>query len=188
MNIKEMLEKTTREVPQKTAIALGSQGISYQELNESSNRVANALISLGMRKGDHVAILMPCTPGWLINYFGVVKGGGKTVILNSMLKAPEYDSLLRDSDSKFLMTEKGFTQMLSSVLLTLPSLKHTIEVDSDSYAERKSFIIVTSAGVKIPPTEVEDLLLKHPCVAEAAYVGVLDEHKGQIPTLFVVPK
>ena len=56
------------------------------------------------------------------------------------------------------------------------------------YIEKKSFIIVTSAGIKIPPAEVEDVLLKHPGVAEAAYVGVMDELKGQIPTLFVVLK
>jgi len=43
MNIKEMLEKT--------AIVLGSQRVSYGELNESSNRVANALMKLGMKKG-----------------------------------------------------------------------------------------------------------------------------------------
>jgi len=54
MNIKEMLEKT--------AIVLGSQRVSYGELNESSNRVANALIDLGLQKGDHVAILMSYTP------------------------------------------------------------------------------------------------------------------------------
>ncbi len=66
-----------------------------------------------------------------------------------------------------------------------------VRMDEDGYIEyieKKSFIIVTSAGVKIPPTEVEDVLLQHPGVAEAAYVGVLDEHKGQIPTAFVVLK
>ncbi len=42
-------------------------------------------------------------PEWLINYFGVVKAGGITIILNSMLKAPELSSLLRDSDSKLLI-------------------------------------------------------------------------------------
>ncbi|GAH95467.1 unnamed protein product, partial [marine sediment metagenome] len=66
-----------------------------------------------------------------------------------------------------------------------------VRMDEESYIEyieKKSFIIVTSAGVKIPPTEVEDVLLKHPSVAEAAYVGVMDELKGQIPTLFVVLK
>ncbi|GAI70747.1 unnamed protein product, partial [marine sediment metagenome] len=45
-------------MPQKTAIVLGPERVSYQELDEHSNRVANALIGLGMKKGDHVAILM----------------------------------------------------------------------------------------------------------------------------------
>ncbi len=54
MNIKEMLEKT--------AIVLGSQRVSYQELDEASNPVANALMKLGMKKGDHVGILMSYTP------------------------------------------------------------------------------------------------------------------------------
>ena len=58
MNIKQMLEKTASEVPQKTAIVFGSQRVSYQELDETSNRVANALIDAGLQKGDHVAILM----------------------------------------------------------------------------------------------------------------------------------
>lgn len=62
MNIKEMLEKTAGEVPQKTAIVLGSQRVSYGELDEASNPVANALIDLGLQKGDHVAILMSYTP------------------------------------------------------------------------------------------------------------------------------
>ena len=62
MNIKEMLEKTAGEVPQKTAIVLGSQRVTCQELDEASNRVANALVKLGMKKGDHVGILMSYTP------------------------------------------------------------------------------------------------------------------------------
>ena len=103
MNIKQMLERTAREVPQKTAIVLGSQRVTYQQLDEASNRVANTLIELGMSKGDHAAILMSCTPEWVINYFGIVKAGGITIILNSMLKAPELSSLLRDSDSKLLI-------------------------------------------------------------------------------------
>lgn len=57
MNIKQMLERTAREMPQKTAIVLGSRRVSCQELDEASNRVANTLIELGMSKGDHAAIL-----------------------------------------------------------------------------------------------------------------------------------
>jgi long-chain acyl-CoA synthetase len=56
------------------------------------------------------------------------------------------------------------------------------------YIEKKSFIIVTSSGLKIGPSEVEFLLLSHPSVAEAAYVGIDDGYGGQIPTAFVVLK
>ncbi|GAI42452.1 unnamed protein product [marine sediment metagenome] len=89
MNIIQILEKPASEVPQKTAIILGSRRVTYGGLNEASNRIANALIGLGMEKGNHVAILLSHSPEWVINYFGVIKAGGVAVLLSSMLKAPE---------------------------------------------------------------------------------------------------
>jgi acyl-CoA synthetase (AMP-forming)/AMP-acid ligase II len=56
------------------------------------------------------------------------------------------------------------------------------------YVEKKSFIIVTPAGLKISPWEVEDVLLGHPGVAEAACVGVKDAQGGEVPTALIVPK
>jgi long-chain acyl-CoA synthetase len=56
------------------------------------------------------------------------------------------------------------------------------------YVEKKSFIIVTSSGLKVGPAEVEFVLLSHPSVAEAVYVGIDDGYGGQIPTAFVVLK
>ena len=173
MNIKQILEKTAEEVPQKTAIVLGPERVSYQELDEHSNRIANALIGLGMKKGDHVAILMSCTPEWVFAYFGVVKAGGKTVILNSMLKAPEFDALLRDSDSKILMTEKSFTEMLSSVLPNIPSLKHVMEVDSDSYARMLADSSPTSPAVDIKDDDESAIIYTS---------GVLGKQKGVVHT------
>ena len=56
------------------------------------------------------------------------------------------------------------------------------------YIEKKSFIVVTSSGLKVGPSEVEFVLLSHPGVAEAAYVGIDDGYGAQIPTAFVVLK
>jgi long-chain acyl-CoA synthetase len=56
------------------------------------------------------------------------------------------------------------------------------------YIEKKSFVIVTSSGLKIGPLEVESVLLNHPSIAEAAYVGVNDGYMGPILTAFVVLK
>jgi len=88
MNLKQMLEKTAGEVPQKEAVVLGSRRVTYGELDEASNRLANALVGLGLGKGDHVAILMSHRPEWVVNYFGVVKAGGVAVLLATMLKPP----------------------------------------------------------------------------------------------------
>ena len=66
-----------------------------------------------------------------------------------------------------------------------------VKLDEDGYLEfieKTSSIIVPSGGVKILPAAVETVLLKHPAVAETAYVGVLDDYKGQIPTAFIVLK
>jgi long-chain acyl-CoA synthetase len=57
-----------------------------------------------------------------------------------------------------------------------------------TYVEKKSFLIVTAAGTKIAPTEVEYVVLTHPAVAEAAYVGLRDSSGSQVPTLFVALK
>jgi long-chain acyl-CoA synthetase len=173
MSIKEALGNIAREIPHKEAIVLGAQRVTYGELDEASNKVANALLELGMKKGDNVAILMCQSPEWAINYFGVIKGGGVAVLLSDALKAPELDSLLRDSDSEILITAKKFSQMLSSVLPHIPSLKHVIEVDTDSYTN-----MVANNSSRSPTIDIKD-----EDVATIFYTpGVLGKHKGVVHT------
>ena len=173
MNIPQTLEDTARAMPQKEAIVLGAQRLTYGELDEASNKVANALIEMGMKKGAHVAILMSHSPEWVINYFGVVKGGGVAVLLNPALKAPELDALLRDSDSEILVTEKDFSGMLSSVLSHNPFLRHVIEVDGDSYAG------MVADSSSLSPT----IDIKEDDEATIIYTsGVLGRQKGVVHT------
>jgi len=173
MNITQSLEDTASKVPDKEAIVLGDRRISYGELDAASNSVANALLKLGMKKGTHVAILISHSPEWVINYFGVIKGGGIAVLLNTALKAPELDVLLRDSDSEILITEKKISQMLSPVLPHLPLLKHVINVDSGSYGR-----MVAKAGSVSPAVDLKD--------GDEATIfytsGVLGKQKGVVHT------
>jgi long-chain acyl-CoA synthetase len=173
MNIKQALGKTVSEIPHKEAIILDSQRITYRGLDEASNRVANALLKIGMKKGTHVAILMSHSPDWVINYFGVIKGGGIAVLLNTALKAPELEGLLRDSDSEILVTEQEFSRMLSSFLTHIPSLKHVIDIDTDSYTK------MVAKGPTTPPT----IAIKDDDEATIFYTsGVLGKQKGVVHT------
>ncbi|UCC90569.1 MAG: AMP-binding protein, partial [Dehalococcoidia bacterium] len=66
-----------------------------------------------------------------------------------------------------------------------------VRMDEDGYleyVEKKSFIIVTPSGLKISPWEVEEVLLRHPAVAEAAYVGVKEADGTAVPTAFIALK
>ncbi len=173
MNLKQMLEKSASEVPQKEAIILGSHRVTYGELEEASNKLANALIGLGLKKGDHVAILMSHCPEWVVNYFGVVKAGGVAVLLGSMLKAPELAPLLRDSDAQILITEKSFSRMLSPVLSDIPLLKHVIEVDGDSYNNMMANSPSTSPIVDIKDDDEVSIIYTS---------GVLGRQKGVVHT------
>ncbi|TET41181.1 MAG: hypothetical protein E3J66_05700, partial [Dehalococcoidia bacterium] len=173
MNLREMLAGTASELSGKTAIALGSQKLTYEELEEASNRVAKALIELGVEKGDHVAILLSHSPEWVINYFGIIKTGGVAVLLSTMLKAPELDSLLRDSDAKVLITEKAFSHTLSPVLPSLHLLKRVVEVDGDFHK------VMAAGGSAVPP----DVDIDDEDEATIIYTsGVLGRQKGVVHT------
>jgi long-chain acyl-CoA synthetase len=172
-NLKLMLEKTAREVPQQTAVVLGSRRVSYRELDEHSNRIANALIGLGTKKGDHVGILMSRTPEWVINCFGVLKSGAAAVLLDSGAKAPELEPQLRESDSKILITEERFRPVLSSVLPNAPVLKRVLEVGTASYNET-----VASSSPASPPVDIkgeDEAILFYT-------LGVLGKNKGVVHT------
>ncbi|MCX6010640.1 MAG: AMP-binding protein [Chloroflexi bacterium] len=172
-NLKQMLERTASEVPQQTALVLGPRRVSYRELDETSNKIANALINLGIKKGDHVAILLSRTPEWVINCFGVLKAGAAGVFLDSGAKAPELEPQLRESDSKILITEERFSPMLSSVLPNAPLLKQALEIDTDPYKRMVASSSTVSPSVDIDGEDEAILFYT---------LGVLGKNKGVVHT------
>ena len=173
VNLKQMLERTASEVPDNTAIVLGSRKVSYRELDETSNRIANALINLGIKKGDHVAILMSRTPDWVINCFGALKAGAAAVLLDAGAKPPELEPQLRESDSKILITEQRFSPILSPILPTSPLLKQVLEIDTDAYQE-----MVANSSSESPSIDIEGedkAILFYT-------LGVLGKNKGVVHT------
>jgi long-chain acyl-CoA synthetase len=173
MNIKQALEHTASEVRHKEALILDTKRVTYGELDATSNKVANALLSLGMEKGTHVAILMSHSPNWVINYFGVIKAGGIAVLLNIALKAPELDILLRDSDSEILITEKKFSRMLSSVLPQIPMIKRVIAIDTRSYEKMVANSSAESPGIELRDDDEATIFYTS---------GVLGKQKGVVHT------
>ena len=173
VNLKQMLERSAREAPQQKAIVLGSREVSYRELDEAANRIANALIGLGTKKGDHVGILMSRTPEWIMNCFGALKAGAVGVLLDSGAKPPELEPLLRETDCKVLITEERFAPLLSSILPNLPLLKRVLEVGTDSYDR-----LVAGSSPASPAVDIKG---KDDAIIFCT-LGVLGKNKGILHT------
>ena len=112
MNLRLMLEKVAKQYGVKTAIALGDHRVSYAELDEASNKVANTLLELGVRKGDRVAMLLSNTPEFVISFFGIAKIGAIAVPMDTRYKYYELASLFSNCQPRVLVAESPFLEPL----------------------------------------------------------------------------
>ncbi len=101
------IEHHARIRPDAAAVICGDSQMTYAELNSATNRVANGLVSLGIRAGDHVALSCPNIPQFPIVYFGILKTGAVAVTLNVMFRPREVAFHLQNSDAKAVLCFEG---------------------------------------------------------------------------------
>jgi long-chain acyl-CoA synthetase len=98
------LDQTAARVPNRLAIIFGGMELTYSELKNLADRFANALISMGLKKGEKVAIHLPNCPQFAIAYYGALKAGAIFTPLSPMLAPKEVTYQLNDSEAKILIS------------------------------------------------------------------------------------
>ncbi len=172
INLKQMLEETAKQYAGKTAIALGENKISYAELDEASNKVANALLKMGVSKGDRVATLLANSLEFVAVYFGIIKAGGIAVPLDVRYKIEELASLFGSCQPAVLLAESDLLEPLVPVLSRFGSIKHVIELGAKYEGKFLNYreIIVSSS-----PQRVE-VNLKPDDIGTISYTGGPTNH------------
>jgi len=110
LNLALLVQASAKTYPERTAIILDDVRYSYSQLDILTNKFANVLHSLGVERGDKVALMMPNIPAFTIAYFGILKLGATVIPLNVLFKAPEVAYHLEDSDSVALVVYEGFLE------------------------------------------------------------------------------
>lgn len=110
LNLAVLLEESAKEKPEKPALVFGEQELTYAELRDAAKRFANSLVSLGVKQGDKVAVMVPNVPQFAIAYYGILNVGAVVVPLNVLLKAPEVTYHLDDSDAVALVALASFEE------------------------------------------------------------------------------
>jgi long-chain acyl-CoA synthetase len=105
VNIAKNLQTAAFHFPTRPAVVEGSREVSFLEFSRESNRVATALIEMGVRPGDSVALCAPNSYHWLVFYFGAMAAGAAAVTLSNSLTRSELIQILDDARPKILFTE-----------------------------------------------------------------------------------
>lgn len=111
LNLASIITHHARQAPQKEAIVWENVRLTYAELDSLSNRVANALVEMGIGCGDKVALCCPNLPFFPIVYYGIMKVGAVVVPLNVLSKPREMAYSLSDSDAKVVFVFEGTDEL-----------------------------------------------------------------------------
>lgn len=100
------LEESARKYPERACTIFKGAVITYKEMNDLTDRVAAALIDMGVKSGDRVGIFMPNTPQFVMAYYGILKAGGAVVATNPLYTPPEIEHQASDAgiEVMFVMT------------------------------------------------------------------------------------
>ena len=81
MQVEEFLERSARQFPEKTALVCQGQRFAYREIEEQCNRLAHALIALGIERGDRIAVYLDNSVEAVLSIFAISKAGAVFLVV-----------------------------------------------------------------------------------------------------------
>lgn len=159
MHIGGLLSRHARYRPEHTALVVGEHRLSYRELNDRVDQLANALLQAGLVKGEKFATVLPNCLELMMAYWAAARTGIVIVPCSTLLQARGLATLLKDSDSALVLAEASFAEMLDSIRGELPGVapdRYVLVGESassgDGYRSFESF--VSEAPRQAPPDAV----------------------------------
>ena len=126
VTVGDLLDDVSKRVPDKEAMVYADRPVryTYEQLRIAADQVAKALIGLGIKKGDNIALWATNIPEWILLQYGSAKMGAILVTVNTQYRITELEYLLKQSDCTAIFLGEGFKQsdyieILQGVLPTL---------------------------------------------------------------------
>jgi acyl-CoA synthetase (AMP-forming)/AMP-acid ligase II len=123
MNIGSLLPRHARYRPEHLAFIVGKERLNFLELNSRVNRLSNALLDSGIRKGQKMATVLPNCEELMLLYWAAAKTGIVIVPGSPLLQASGLATLLRDSDTEVVFADAEFAETLNNIKNELPAIQ-----------------------------------------------------------------
>jgi acyl-CoA synthetase (AMP-forming)/AMP-acid ligase II len=151
MVVGDLILRNANKFPEKIAVVSDGVSMSYQVLNERANRLANALIRKGLKKGDRIGSLFHNCYQFIETYFAAAKTGGIFCPYNNHLKERELNGIINYSSPKFLFLDADFGDMIHSMKEQLKSLEYYICLQEPRWPSIEDYERLLSNGDKKEP-------------------------------------
>ncbi|TAM33543.1 MAG: fatty acid--CoA ligase family protein [Rhodanobacter sp.] len=156
----EVIQAAATRWPERAAIVDGEQRLSYAQLAQQSERVARALIALGIVPGDRVAIWAPNLAEWILAACGIHAAAGVLVPINTRMKGVETADTLARSGARVLVCIGEFLgQHYPSMLgedLRPATLEHLVVVRGTAAAAELSWDDFLAHADEVPAERVRE--------------------------------
>ncbi|MFS0751246.1 long-chain-fatty-acid--CoA ligase [Oceanobacillus sp. 1P07AA] len=126
------LAESAKTYGQKKALHFMGKDISYQTLYDEAKKMANYLQSIGVRKGDKVAIMLPNTPQAVVSYYGILMAGAVVVQTNPLYTERELAYQVNDSEATVIICLDILLPRVNKVRSHTP-LEHVIVTGIKDY-------------------------------------------------------
>ena len=120
-----------RNQPDKAAFVMADSGdsLSYAQLEDRSNQVAQLLHGLGLVAGDHIAILLENHSRYFEICFGAHRAGIIYTAMSSRLTVGEAAYIIENSEAKLLITSRAMSTLADQLLTQAPGLVKRLMID-----------------------------------------------------------
>ncbi len=120
-----LMEESFARYADRTAYSFMGKGLSYRQTDEESLALAAYLQSLGLAKGDRVAIMMPNVPQYPVAVAAILRAGFVVVNVNPLYTPRELEHQLRDSGAKAIVIIENFAATLEKCIASTP-VQHVV--------------------------------------------------------------
>ena len=124
--VADMIRRSRYHFPDKTALIFGDIALTYTDLEDQCNQVANALAALGVKKYDRVAILARNTHHHVLTWLGCAKLGAIYMAVNYLLRDENIAYCINHSESVVFVVEDSLYPQVKDVMAKMPLVRHFI--------------------------------------------------------------
>jgi long-chain acyl-CoA synthetase len=156
MNIGTLLPRHARYRPNHPCLIVDDEAISYDRFHKVVNQLSNALLRGGLKKGDHMAAVLPNSLELMALYWAAAQTGIVIVPSSTLLQKSGLITLLNDSDACIIFADAEFADTLLSINAELPAISDDSIIlvgsegsNNDAFKSFENFI--GGAGQNSPP-------------------------------------